>query len=282
MAKVVRFHEVGGPEVLRYEDAIVGDPGTGQVRLKHGAVALNFADTYFRTGLYPAPLPAGIGSDASGTVTAVGEGVTAFKVGDRVTYTGAHNTLGAYSTERLIDAAALIRLPDGITFETASAITMRGLTAAYLMRRIYEFKGGETILLHAAAGGVGLLVSQWAKLQGLTVIGTVSSEAKAAVARAHGCDHTINYSHEDVAARVREITGGEGGGTGAQTYTIEKGDTLSAISKRFYGKAKFWRQIFEANRDTIEDPDRIFPGQTIKLPAIDVDCDGDLDDPTGG
>ena len=162
MAKVVRFHEVGGPEVLRYEDAIVGDPGTGQVRLKHGAVALNFADTYFRTGLYPAPLPAGIGSDASGTVTAVGEGVTAFKVGDRVTYTGAHNTLGAYSTERLIDAAALIRLPDGITFETASAITMRGLTAAYLMRRIYEFKGGETILLHAAAGGVGLLVSQWA------------------------------------------------------------------------------------------------------------------------
>ena len=210
MAKVVRFHEVGGPEVLRYEDAIVGDPGTGQVRLKHGAVALNFADTYFRTGLYPAPLPAGIGSDASGTVTAVGEGVTAFKVGDRVTYTGAHNTLGAYSTERLIDAAALIRLPDGITFETASAITMRGLTAAYLMRRIYEFKGGETILLHAAAGGVGLLVSQWAKLQGLTVIGTVSSEAKAAVARAHGCDHTINYSHEDVAARVREITGGEG------------------------------------------------------------------------
>ncbi|MEG1682098.1 MAG: quinone oxidoreductase, partial [Stenotrophomonas sp.] len=135
---------------------------------------------------------------------------TAFKVGDRVTYTGAHNTLGAYSTERLIDAAALIRLPDGITFETASAITMRGLTAAYLMRRIYEFKGGETILLHAAAGGVGLLVSQWAKLQGLTVIGTVSSEAKAAVARAHGCDHTINYSHEDVAARVREITGGEG------------------------------------------------------------------------
>ena len=210
MAKVVRFHEVGGPEVLRYEDAIVGDPGTGQVRLKHGAVALNFADTYFRTGLYPAPLPAGIGSDASGTVTAVGEGVTAFKVGDRVTYTGAHNTLGAYSTERLIDASALIRLPDGITFETASAITMRGLTAASLMRRIYEFKGGETILLHAAAGGVGLLVSQWAKLQGLTVIGTVSSEAKAAVARAHGCDHTINYSHEDVAARVREITGGEG------------------------------------------------------------------------
>ena len=210
MAKMTRFHEVGGPEVLRYEDVEVGDPGAGQVRLKQGAVALNFADTYFRSGLYPAPLPAGIGSDACGTVTAVGAGVTSVKVGDRVTYTGAHNTLGAYSTERLIDAAPLIPLPDAIDFETAAAITMRGLTAAYLMRSIYPFKGGETILLHAAAGGVGLLVSQWAKLEGLTVIGTVSSEAKAEVAKAHGCDHTINYSHEDVAARVREITNGQG------------------------------------------------------------------------
>ncbi|QIL79682.1 quinone oxidoreductase [Diaphorobacter sp. HDW4A] len=210
MAKMTRFHEVGGPEVLKYEDVEVGAPGAGQVRLQHGAVALNFADTYFRSGLYPAPLPSGIGSDACGTVTAVGEGVTAFKVGDRVTYTGAHNTLGAYSTERLIDASTLMRLPDAIAFETAAAITMRGLTAAYLMRRIYDFKGGETILLHAAAGGVGLLVSQWAKLQGLNVIGTVSSDAKAEVAKAHGCDHTINYSHEDVAARVREITGGQG------------------------------------------------------------------------
>lgn len=210
MAKIVRFHEVGGPEVLRYEDATVGDPGPGQVRLQHGAVALNFADTYFRSGLYPAPLPSGMGSDACGTVIAVGEGVSAFKVGDRVTYTGAHNTLGAYATERLMNASALIRLPDEIEFETAAAITMRGLTAAYLMRRIYEFKGGETILLHAAAGGVGLLVSQWAKLQGLTVIGTVSSEAKAEAAKAHGCDYTINYSHEDVAARVKEITDGQG------------------------------------------------------------------------
>ncbi|MBF5005892.1 quinone oxidoreductase family protein [Diaphorobacter caeni] len=210
MAKMTRFHEVGGPEVLKYEDVEVGAPGAGQVRLQHGAVALNFADTYFRSGLYPAPMPSGIGSDACGTVTAVGAGVTAFKVGDRVTYTGAHNTLGAYSTERLIDASTLMRLPDAITFETAAAITMRGLTAAYLMRRIYDFKGGETILLHAAAGGVGLLVSQWAKLQGLNVIGTVSSDAKAEVAKAHGCDHTINYSHEDVAARVREITGGQG------------------------------------------------------------------------
>ena len=210
MAKVIRFSEIGGPEVLRSEEVNVGEPGPGQVRLKHGAVALNFADTYFRSGLYPAPLPAGIGSEACGTVTAVGAGVTNVKVGDRVTYTGAHNTLGAYSTERLIDAAPLIHLPDGIDFETAAAITMRGLTAAYLMRRIWTFKKGDTILLHAAAGGVGLLVSQWAKMDGLTVIGTVSSDAKAAVAKANGCDHTINYSHEDVAARVREITGGVG------------------------------------------------------------------------
>lgn len=210
MPKMTRFYAVGGPEVLRYEDVEVGDPGPGQVRLRQAAVALNFADTYFRTGLYPAPLPAGIGSDACGTVTAVGAGVTDFQPGDRVTYTGAHNTLGAYSTERLINASVLIRLPDAIGFETAAAITMRGLTAAYLMRRIHDFKAGDSILLHAAAGGVGLLVSQWAKLQGLQVIGTVSSQAKAEVAKAHGCDHTINYSHEDVAERVRAITGGQG------------------------------------------------------------------------
>ena len=210
MPKMTRFYEVGGPEVLRYEDVEVGEPGAGQVRLQHGAVALNFADTYFRSGLYPAQLPSGIGSDACGTITAVGPDVTDFKVGDRVTYTGAHNTLGAYSTERLIDAYTLIRLPDAIGFETAAAITMRGLTAAYLMRRLYDFKGGETVLLHAAAGGVGLLVSQWAKLQGLNVIGTVSSEAKAEVAKSHGCDYTINYSNEDVAKRVREITAGKG------------------------------------------------------------------------
>lgn len=210
MPKMTRFYAVGGPEVLRYEDVEVGDPGPGQVRLRQAAVALNFADTYFRTGLYPAPLPAGIGSDACGTVTAVGAGVTDFQPGDRVTYTGAHNTLGAYSTERLINASVLIRLPDAIGFETAAAITMRGLTAAYLMRRIHDFQAGDSILLHAAAGGVGLLVSQWAKLQGLQVIGTVSSQAKAEVAKAHGCDHTINYSHEDVAERVRAITGGQG------------------------------------------------------------------------
>jgi NADPH:quinone reductase-like Zn-dependent oxidoreductase len=143
-------------------------------------------------------------------VQAVGEGVTQFEVGDRVTYTGFLNTLGAYSTERLIPASALIKLPETISFETAAAMTMRGLTSAYLMRRIHAFKAGDTILLHAAAGGVGLIVSQWARLLGLTVIGTVSTDAKAEIAKAHGCDHVINYSHEDVAGRVRELTDGVG------------------------------------------------------------------------
>ncbi|QFS36793.1 quinone oxidoreductase [Burkholderia cepacia] len=210
MAHAVRFHETGGPDVLRWEAVDVGDPGAGQVRLRHEAVGLNFADTYFRSGLYPVPLPAGIGVEAAGVVDAVGPGVTNVVVGDRVTYTGFLNTLGAYSTERLIPAAPLVRLPAGISCETAAAMTMRGLTSAYLLRRIHAFEPGDTILLHAAAGGVGLIVSQWAKLLGLTVIGTVSSEHKAAIARAHGCDHTIDYSREDVAKRVRELTDGAG------------------------------------------------------------------------
>ena len=204
--KAIRFYESGSPEVMRYEDVEVGEPSAGQVRLRHVAVGLNYADTYFRNGTYPIPLPNGMGVEASGVVEAVGEGVNDFQVGDRVTYTGFLNTLGAYSTSRLIDANVLIKLPEGISCETAAAMTMRGLTSAYLMRRIYDFKKGDTILLHAAAGGVGLIVSQWAKLLGLTVIGTTSSEEKAAIARAHGCDHVINYSHENVAERVRELT----------------------------------------------------------------------------
>lgn len=210
MAKAVRFYRTGGPEVLQCEDVEVGEPGPGQVRIHHVAVGLNFADTYFRNGTYPIPLPAGMGVEAAGVIQSVGPDVTGFAPGDRVTYTGFVNTLGAYSTERLVPAAPLIRLPESIGFETAAAMTMRGLTSAYLMRRIYPFQAGEAILLHAAAGGVGLIVAQWAKLLGLTVIGTVSSEAKAAIARAHGCDHIIDYSHEDVARRVRELTGGAG------------------------------------------------------------------------
>ncbi|UNK49701.1 quinone oxidoreductase [Lysobacter sp. S4-A87] len=210
MAHAVRFHEAGGPEVLRYESVAVGEPGPGQVRLRHVAVGLNYADTYFRNGTYVIPLPAGIGVEAAGVVEGVGPDVDHVGVGDRVTYTGFINTLGAYSTERLVPAAPLIKLPEAIACETAAAMTMRGLTAAYLMRRIHPFQAGDSILLHAAAGGVGLIVAQWARLLGLTVIGTVSTEAKAEIARAHGCDHVINYSHEDVAKRVRELTGGVG------------------------------------------------------------------------
>jgi NADPH:quinone reductase len=210
VAKAVRFHQPGAPEVLQLEDVEVGAPQAGEVRLRHVAVGLNFADTYFRSGVYKVPLPAGMGVEAAGVVEAVGPDVTNVVVGDQVTYTGFLNTLGAYSTERVIPAAPLIKLPAGIDCQTAAAMTMRGLTAAYLLRRLHPFRAGDTILLHAAAGGVGLIVSQWAKLLGLNVIGTVSSDEKAAVARAHGCAHTINYSHEDVAKRVRELTGGAG------------------------------------------------------------------------
>ncbi len=210
MQYAVRLERSGGPEVLQYGPVEVGDPGPGQARIRHVAVGPHFADTYFRNGTYPIPTPSGIGVEASGVVEAVGEGVSNVAVGDRVTYTGFINTLGAYSTARLIPAAVLIKLPSTISFEIAAAMTMRGLTSAYLLRRIWPLQAGETILLHAAAGGVGLIVSQWAKLLGLTVIGTVSSDAKAAVAKAHGCDHVVIYSREDVAKRVREITGGAG------------------------------------------------------------------------
>ncbi|RDI99689.1 quinone oxidoreductase [Dyella solisilvae] len=210
MEHAIRFYEAGTPDVLRYEKVEVGAPGPGQVRLRHQAVGLNFADTYFRNGTYPIPLPNGIGVEAAGIVEDVGPDVTNVAVGDRVTYTGFINTLGAYSTARLAPAAPLIKLPAAIASETAAAMTMRGLTAAYLLRRIHPFHAGDTLLLHAAAGGVGLIVSQWAKLLGLRVIGTVSTEEKAAVARAHGCDEVINYSHEDVAKRARELTDGKG------------------------------------------------------------------------
>jgi NADPH:quinone reductase-like Zn-dependent oxidoreductase len=231
VAHAIRFHETGGPEVLRREEVTVGDPGPGEVRIRHGAVGLNFADTYFRTGLYPAPLPAGLGVEAAGVIETVGAGVTGFTEGDRVTYTG--SPLGAYSTERVMPAGSLIRLPDAIGFETAAAMTMRGLTSAYLLRRIHPLKPGETVLLHAAAGGVGLIVCQWAKLLGLTVIGTVSTEEKAALARAHGCDHIVYYRREDVAQRVRELTGGAGAAVvfdsvGATTYA----GSLASLRRR--------------------------------------------------
>jgi NADPH2:quinone reductase len=209
MAKAVRFYEAGGPEVLRLEEVAVGEPGPGEVRIRHAAVGCNFADTYFRSGYYPAALPAGIGVEAAGTIEAVGEGVTGFAPGDRVSYNG--SPLGAYSSERVMPAGSLFKLPESVSFETAAASTMRGLSATYwLMRVDPRLKAGDTILLHAAAGGVGLLAVQIAKLRGLRVIGTVSSEKKAAVAHAHGCDEIIFYRREDVAARVKELTDGEG------------------------------------------------------------------------
>lgn len=208
MHHAVRFHETGGPEVLRLETVDVGDPRPGEARVRHVAVGLNFADTYFRTGLYPSPLPAGLGVEAAGVVEALGPGVDGLKVGDRVAYTG--SPLGAYSTARIMPVGSLVKLPDEISFETAAAMMMRGLTASYLLRRIWPLQAGDTVLLHAAAGGVGLIVSQWAKLLGLTVIGTVSSDAKAELARAHGCDHIIRYDREHVPERVRALTGGRG------------------------------------------------------------------------
>jgi NADPH2:quinone reductase len=209
VVKTVRFYETGGPEVLKVEDAEVGMPGPGEVRIRHAAVGCNFADTYFRSGYYPVQPPCGIGVEGAGTITAVGEGVTTVAVGDRVSYNG--GPLGAYAAERVMPAAPLFKLPDGIAFDTAAASTMRGLSATYwLLKADPRLKAGDTILLHAAAGGVGLLAIQIAKLIGLRVIGTVSTEEKAAKAKSLGCDEIIFYRREDVAARVKELTGGEG------------------------------------------------------------------------
>lgn len=209
MAKAVRFYETGGPEVLTIEEVAVGNPGPGEVRIRHEAVGCNFADTYFRSGLYPVQPPCGIGVEAAGVVEALGDGVTSVAVGDRVAYNG--SPLGAYSTERVMPAAPLFKLPESVSLEAAAASTMRGLSATYWLKKTNPWlKSGDTILLHAAAGGVGLLAVQVAKLMGLRVIGTVSSEEKAAKARSMGCDEIIFYRREDVAARVKDLTGGEG------------------------------------------------------------------------
>src|SRR5215510_331895 len=203
MAKAIRFYETGGPEVLKLEAVEAGAPGPGQARVRHTFIAVNF-----RTGRYPAQLPSGLGSDAVGVVEAVGPGVTDIREGDRVGYL--LGPQGAYSEARIMPAEVLIKLPDGISDRTASTIMMKGMTAQYLFRQVYPLKGGETILYHAAAGGVGLIACQWAKALGVTMIGTVSTDEKAEIAKAHGCAHTIVTSREDIAARVREITGGKG------------------------------------------------------------------------
>ncbi|PHS78714.1 MAG: quinone oxidoreductase [Rhodospirillaceae bacterium] len=209
MSKAIRIDAYGGPEVMKLVDVDVASPGPGEVLIKQDACGLNFIDVYMRTGLYALPeLPSGLGKEAAGTVQAVGEGVTDLSVGDRVAYVSA--PIGAYAEARVIAAEHLVKLPDTISNKTAAAMMLKGLTAQYLLRRTYTVKAGDTILMHAAAGGVGLIVCQWAKHLGATVIGTVGSQEKAELARAHGCDHTILYREENFKDRVQEITSGKG------------------------------------------------------------------------
>ena len=205
MSHAIRIHQTGGPEVLRWEEVTVGEPAPGEVRLRHRAIGVNFIDTYFRSGLYPMTFPSGLGREGAGVVEAVGEGVTDLRPGDRVAY--GSSPLGSYSEVRCLPAGVLHKLPEALDFETGAAMMLKGLTAAYLLLHTYPVRSGDAILFHAAAGGVGLIACQWAKALGATVIGTVSTEAKAELARRHGCDHVIDYTREDVAARVREITG---------------------------------------------------------------------------
>jgi NADPH2:quinone reductase len=206
--KAIRISETGGPEVMKLVDVDVEKPGPGQVRVRQTAIGLNYIDTYHRSGLYPVPLPSGLGLEAAGVVEEVGEGVTSLKPGDRIAY--GVGALGAYAEMRNLPANRITRLPAGISDETAAGMMLKGMTVRYLLRATYRLQAGETILLHAAAGGVGLILSQWAKALGATVIGTVGSEEKVRTARAHGCDHVINYSTENTVERVKEITGGKG------------------------------------------------------------------------
>jgi NADPH2:quinone reductase len=206
--KAIQVHRHGGPEVLSYEDVDIGPPGPGEVRVRNRAIGLNFVDVYFRTGDYAPPsLPFVPGNEGAGEVVAVGEGVVGFAPGDRVAYVG---TLGAYAQERNVPVHFLVPLPDAIDFEAGAAMMLKGLTAQYLLRRTFQVQPGHVVLVHAAAGGVGMILTQWAKHLGATVIGTVGSPEKAALALQNGCDHVIDYRREDVAARVREIAGGEG------------------------------------------------------------------------
>jgi NADPH2:quinone reductase len=207
MAQVVRIHEHGGPEVLKVEDVDVGEPGPGQVKLRQRAIGVNYIDTYQRSGLYKMPLPFVAGSEGAGDVIAVGPGVTDFKVGDRGAYAGA---IGGYASERLMPADRLVKLPDSIDYNTAAAMMLQGMTVRYLLRQTYKVGPGTTLLMHAAAGGIGLIACQWAKHLGATIIGTASTADKLELAKAHGATHMINYKTEDWVKRVKEITGGAG------------------------------------------------------------------------
>jgi NADPH2:quinone reductase len=208
MAHAIRFSKAGGPEVMQWEEVNVPAPGAGEVQIRHKAVGLNYIDTYHRTGLYPLPLPSGIGLEAAGVVEAVGQGVTEFKAGDRVAY--CNGPIGAYAEVKNHPAERLVKVPEGISFEQAASMMLQGLTVQYLLRRLLIVpKQGDTVLWHAAAGGVGLIACQWAKALGVNVIGTVSSEEKAKLAKENGCTHTVNYTKEDFQAKVMEITGGK-------------------------------------------------------------------------
>lgn len=208
MTKAIRIHQIGGPEVLRFEDVQVGEPGSGEARIRHTACGVNFIDTYHRTGLYKMALPFTLGVEGAGVVEAVGSGVTHVKPGDRVAYAG--GPPGGYSEKRILPAERLVRLPEGISDEQGAGMMLKGLTVWYLVRKTYRVQRGETVLWHAAAGGVGLIACQWLRALGVTTIGTVGSDEKAKLAKAHGCDHTIVYTREDFAKRVREITNGAG------------------------------------------------------------------------
>ncbi|HEY4074262.1 MAG TPA: quinone oxidoreductase [Herbaspirillum sp.] len=208
MTKAIRMSATGGPQVMQYVDVDLAAPGAGEARVRHAACGVNFVDVYFRTGLYPQSLPGGLGQEGAGTIEAIGSGVTDFAVGDRVAYAGGPN--GSYSEERNIAVAKLVKLPDAIGFDTAAAMMLRGMTVQYLLRQVFALKGGETILFHAAAGGIGLIAGQWARALGVNMIGTVGSDEKAALAKAHGCAHVINYTTENFVERVKEITGGKG------------------------------------------------------------------------
>ena len=206
MVQAIQFHSTGGPEVLQWEEVTVGDPGPGEIRVKHTAIGLNYIDTYHRTVLYPLPLPHGIGMEGAGHVTAIGNGVTDLAVGDRVAYAGPPP--GSYAEERLMAASTAVKIPNSVDDETAAAMMLKGMTAQYLIRQTYPVKAGDTILIHAAAGGVGQIVCQWAKSLGATVIGTVGNDEKAEMVRALGCDHPIVYTREDFVEKVMDITAG--------------------------------------------------------------------------
>jgi NADPH:quinone reductase len=207
MAYAIRFEKPGGPDVLSWQQVDVGKPGQGQVRLRHTAVGLNYIDTYHRSGLYSLPMPSGLGSEGAGVVEEVGPGVSGLKSGDRVAYAG--GPIGAYAEERVMPAERLVPVPEGITDQQAAAMMLKGMTAWYLVRRTYPIKRGDTILIHAAAGGVGLIVCQWAKHLGASVIGTVGDQEKASLAKQHGCDHPILYKNEDFVTKVNDLTQGK-------------------------------------------------------------------------